>query len=102
MVDETDVNKVQFLVQSQGIVTKEGAYIAIDCDAEDESYKWDSEKTKPTQIYLYVEIEIQLWIRCHFQVLFVFQLHTNIINFNVILVRIHGLLNDMPLIRFLE
>lgn len=36
---EEDVNKVQFLVQSQGIVTKEGAYIAIDCDAEDESYK---------------------------------------------------------------
>lgn len=49
---EEDVNKVQFLVQSQGIVTKEGAYIAIDCDAEDESYKWDSEKTKPTQIMI--------------------------------------------------
>lgn len=36
---EEDVDKVQFLVQTQGIVTKEGAYIAIYCDAEDKSYK---------------------------------------------------------------
>lgn len=49
---EEDVDKVQFLVQTQGIVTKEGAYIAIYCDAEDKSYKWDSEKTKPTQIMI--------------------------------------------------
>lgn len=36
---EEDVDNVQFLIQTQGIVTKEGAYIAIYCDAEDKSYK---------------------------------------------------------------